>query len=131
MAADWHVSAAVAHRSSNHTVVVRALRAPRVPAPALCVRTTTAGTMDDEEFEIEQKRAADRANTILQSAIAFADDVIPEGMVVEVFRTFVAKHVDAQLHLLEGGNDYELSATRCGIREVERTRTPMRACVSR
>lgn len=74
--------------------------------------------MDDDEFEIEQKRAADRANTILQSAIAFADEVIPEGMVVDVFKTFVAKHVDAQLHLLEGGNDYELSRMRAAFEKL-------------
>jgi len=92
----------------------------RLACPRLrsCVRTT-AGTMDDDEFEIEQKRAADRANTILQSAIAFADEVkVPDGMVVEVFRTIVAKHVDAQLHLLEGGSGYELSRMRAAFEKL-------------
>ena len=76
--------------------------------------------MDDDEFPIEQKRAADRANTILQSAIAFADEVkVPEGMIVEVFRTVVAKHVDAQLHFLgERVSDYELSRMRAAFEKL-------------
>ena len=89
------------------------------PSLRSCVRIT-ADTMDDDEFPIEQKRAADRANTILQSAIAFADEVkVPEGMIVEVFRTVVAKHVDAQLHFLgERVSDYELSRIRAAFEKL-------------
>lgn len=73
--------------------------------------------MDDDEFEMEQRRAAAQANTILRSAIAFADEVkVPDGMIVEVFRTIVEKHVDAQLHLLTG--DYELSRMRAAFERL-------------
>lgn len=92
----------------------------RLACPCLrsCVRTTI-GTMDDDDFARSQEVAANRADTILQSAIAFADEVkVPDGMIVEVFGTIVAKHVDAQLHLLEGGSNYELSRMRAAFEKL-------------
>jgi len=73
--------------------------------------------MDD--FANMQEGAAERANKILKSAIAFADEVkVPDGMIEAVFRTIVAKHVDAQLHFLEGGQNYELSRMRAAFEKL-------------
>ena len=126
MAADWHVSAAVAHRSSNHTVVVRP--PPRAPLACPCLRSCvriTAGTMDDDEFPIEQRRAAARADTIVGAAILFASKTCtpaPEN----AYNTLrpdpnmvIGKHVDAQLHFLgERVNDYELSRMRAAFEKL-------------
>jgi hypothetical protein len=75
--------------------------------------------MDDDKFEILQKRAASRADTIVGAAILFASKICtpaPEN----VYNTqrpdpnmVIGKHVDAQLHLLfERESDYELSRMR-------------------
>ena len=74
----------------------------------------------DNDFANMQEGAAERANKILESAIAFADEVKvhDESMIEAVFRTIVAKHVDAQLHFLEGGQNYELSRVRAAFEKL-------------
>jgi hypothetical protein len=74
---------------------------------------------------MEQRRAAARANTILQSAIAFASKTCtsaPENM----YNTWlpdpnrvIGKHVDAQLHFLgQRVGDYELSRMRAAFEKL-------------
>ena len=80
--------------------------------------------MNDDDFAKSLEVAASRADTIVRAAIVFASKICtpaPEN----VYNTqrpdpnmVIGKHVDAQLHLLEGGNDYELSRIRAAFEKV-------------
>ena len=76
--------------------------------------------MDDDDFARSQEVAANRADTIVGAAIAFASEVkVPDAMDVDPFRTIVEKHVDAQLHFLkEGVRDFELSRMRAAFEKL-------------
>lgn len=97
----------------------------RLACPRLrsCVRAI-AGTMDDDAFAIEQRRAASQADDIVGAAILFATKVCtpaPENMYNTKLpdpNMIIGKHVDAQLHLLAGGSDYELSRMRAAFEKL-------------
>lgn len=75
--------------------------------------------MNDDDFAKSLEVAASRADKIVRAAIVFASEVeIPDGMCSVNCKALVAKHVDAQLHLLEGGNHDERLRIRAAFEKV-------------
>lgn len=80
--------------------------------------------MNDDDFAKSLEVAASRADTIVRAAIVFASKICtpaPEN----VYNTqrpdpnmVIGKHVDAQLHLLEGGNHDERLRIRAAFEKV-------------